>query len=233
MTTTHRFSDLEQANARRRRAVLTWFRPEVLDAPEGWSVSKADASELLECFPPLGLRPDIKLCGYQFRDGDSGNGLVVALPREVAPELFLPDPHAAPDLTAYADVLAAVRGDGSPESYFAASLFRRECGEFGATGHGISWLDQHLLNDDCWDVAGGQVVSHNYEQLSLRRDEWSWLEPPPDDFAPVLEADGPALTLTFYTYYGREDPGITRHVDTFSEGVCRFDPAARVIARPR
>jgi hypothetical protein len=157
----------------------------------------------------------------------------VALPPEVAPELFLPDPPSAPGLAVYADVSAAVRGDGSPESYFAASLFRRECGEFGASGHGISWLDQHLLNDDCWDAPGERVVSHNHEELSLSRDEWSWLEPPPDDFAPMLEADDTALTLTFYTYHGREDARITRHVDTFTEGVCRFDPAARVIARPR
>lgn len=233
MTTTHRFQDLEQANERRRRAVLTWFRPEVLDAPEGWSVSRADPSELLECFPPLALRPGVKLCGYQFRDGTSGNGLVLALPQEAAPELFLPEPHSAPGLAAYADVLAAVRGDASPESYFAASLFRRECDEFGAFGDGISWLDQHLLNNDCWDAAGAQVVSHNYEELSLRRDEWSWLEPPPDDFAPLLEADGTGLTLTFHTYHGRRDARITRHVDTFAEGDCRFDPAARVIARPR
>lgn len=233
MTTTHRFHDLEQANERRRRAVLTWFRPEVLDAPEGWSVSRADPSALLECFPPLGLRPGVKLCGYQFRDGDSGNGLVVALPHEVAPELFLPDPQSAHGLAAYADVSAAVRGDGSPESYFAASLFRRECGEFGASGHGTSWLDQHLLNDDCWDAAGARVVSHNYEELALSRDDWTWLEPPPGDFAPVLKAHGAALALTLHTYHGREDARITRHVDTFAAGDCRFEPAARVIARPR
>jgi hypothetical protein len=129
--------------------------------------------------------------------------------------------------------MSAVLGDGSPESYFAASLFRRECGEFGASGDGISWLDHHLLNENCWDADGGRVVSHNYEELSLRRDDWAWLEPPPDDFAPVLEAGGAALTLTFHTYHGRRDEKITRHVDTFDGADYRFGPAARVIARPR
>lgn len=231
MTTMHRFPDLAQANERRRRAVLTWFRPEVLDAPEGWSVSRADAGELLECFSPLRLRPDMKLCGYQFREGDSGNGLVGALPREAAPELLLPDPPSALGLAAYADVMAFVQGDGSPESYFAASLFQRECSEFGAFGHGSSWLDYHLLNDDCWDASGEPFVSHNYERVSLRRDEWSWLEPPPADFAPTLETGGAVPVLTFYTYHGREAAMLTRHVDTFSEGVYRFSPTAQVIAR--
>jgi len=42
--------------------------------------------------------------------------------------------------------MAAIEGDGSPESYIQASLLARELREFGVRWHGCDWSTQEILD---------------------------------------------------------------------------------------
>ena len=217
MSNSFTFLDLGPWNDLRRRAVLSWWRPDVLGAHEGWSLSKADPGQVLACFSELKLKPGIKLWAYQFKENDSGNGFVIALPAGSDPLDYLPTPEA-PLPVSPVQLMSVLEGDATPQSYFQASLFLRECKELGALGHGINWLDHHLLTNDCWDNTKGPHVGYNFEPLVVNLHDWNWLCDMPQQFVPRLETRGPdsGPRLTFYTYHGRNDPRITRHEDVFA-----------------
>jgi hypothetical protein len=217
--------DLESLNGWRRCAITTWFRPDLLDCPEGWSLSKADPAEVLSCFPGLKLRDGMALRGYEFKEWNNANGLVLPLPPETPPEQFLPDPPALAKTAGVAEVMSAISGDVTPQSYLAASLFYRELREFGALGHGINWLDYHLLNNSSWT---GEHASHADEPLALHKEEWDWLEAV-DNFDPAVNSAGSAVSVSFYTFHGRENELIERHVDRFVDGY-RFQSATSKVA---
>src|SRR5262245_35273380 len=139
---------VDELNAFRRAALHTWLRDETLGAPEGWSISRADPLALLGCFPALRLREGCALAAYQFREGDSGNGLIRAVAagaRGPMPSATLLEAEANAPLPS--PLMREITGDGSAGSYAQASLFMRELFEFGAFGHGVRWLDAQLLDD--------------------------------------------------------------------------------------
>jgi hypothetical protein len=219
--------DLASLNSQRRCAETTWMREEVLDSPDGWSLSKTDPRAMLDCFRSLRLRDNWNLIGYQFRERNNANGLVLPVPIGTPHAHFLANPPAIAGADGIPPLMRAITGDGSFESYLAASLFYRECREFGAMGHGIDWLDHHLLNNECW-ING--VVSHNLEPLGLRKEQWEWLDNV-ENFEPSVSAAAAGRIVSLFTYQGRMDAMIVRHSDTFLDGY-EFQTSTKVIARP-
>ena len=135
MTTT--IFPLRDVRQLQKRAVKA--REIALPAPEGWSKSSVNPMDVLAVFEPLWIRKGHILRAYQHREANDGHGVVWAMPADAD----FPDPEKCPltenvlcgppkPSTALADFMQAVKGDGSPWSYFCASLLGRELRELGA-----------------------------------------------------------------------------------------------------
>jgi hypothetical protein len=101
------------------------------DLREGWSSLSDVPRSLLNVFPRLRLKSGFTLRAYMFRESDNGNGFVYAVPTDApvrGPEDCARDtqhflhPPSAPE--ALPDVMDAIEGDGSPQSYLHASISR-------------------------------------------------------------------------------------------------------------
>jgi hypothetical protein len=207
--------DVERLNALRRRAAGSWLRAEVLDAPPGWTVSRADAAQVLAPFEALKLKPGFKLAAFQYREGDDGNGLVLALPAEASEEAVVAGGSIHPPEGAPADLMDAIEGDGTPWGYLCASVFAREAREFGALGHGVRWLDAHLLSAAAWDPDRQPVPTFSNERVVLARGDWAWNETPETFDPTVTLEDGGVVEVLFHTYRGREEGRITQYLDGY------------------
>lgn len=146
---------VERLRRLRRQVQRLCKMPEGL--PDGWSKSPIDPMQLRGVFSALRLREGFVLRGYVYRAGDSGNGVVWALPVEehfpepdgCAPldDRFLSPPRPPGALN---DVMEVVEGDGTPWSNLSASLFAREAAEFGASWRGCDWSTHEILGADPW-----------------------------------------------------------------------------------
>ncbi|MHC5082118.1 MAG: hypothetical protein ACYTHN_24195 [Planctomycetota bacterium] len=227
-------------SARQRRARdATRLREHEL--PEGWSVSREDPARLFEFFPPLRLREGFVLKAYQFTEGGNGNGFVHALP-EGTP---LPDPRSCAEtrddhfLTppvppgALENVMEAVEGDGSLESYFAASLLDRELTEFGALWHGLSWSTHILLDGNPYSTDPKEALKSldpNRFHSPRDPDHVEFLADPPKIWSPTVREEEDLVTVTFHTYSGLGRDALFRHEDRFARGSYLFEPTEIMIA---
>jgi len=218
------------------------------DIPDGWSKSIADAAVLLQAFPPLTLKDGFVLRAYQYREGRDGNGVIWAMPQDIAfpepeeceeyelpwhawtletvPDLIPPRPDGALD-----DIMQVVQGDGTPWSYLCASLLAREAAEFGAFGHGSFWSAFHILSgdpskgrDDASEHSLGQALP------SGEADDWQWLATPPKHWLPRVRMDDQAVEVNFYTFCGLGGQMISHHKDSYTVGAYHFEADDRVIA---
>src|SRR5215831_8143414 len=100
---------------------------------DGWQTAKVDFERIVSVFDHLRVRNGCMLRAYTFREGDNGNGFLYAMPAD-AP---FPEPEECPTdsshflnppvpAAALPNVMAAIDGDGTPESYIQASLLARE-----------------------------------------------------------------------------------------------------------
>lgn len=181
----HAFS-VDEVNRLRERARAAVAGDHV--GPPGWSRSSADPMALLDVFGSIRLRPGWVLRAYQYTEGDDGNGLVWALPRDAPfPE---PDdcmgsdsdgsaPHPMPP-GGIADVGSLIDGDGSPLSYLSASLLARELTEFGARGRGRSWSDECIIGAPP-PAPGGAPVGRNVFIARLLSQQWTWYDALPQE----------------------------------------------------
>jgi len=188
---------------------------EVLDeGPEGWSKSEVDPMHLLNVFRSLRMKDGFILRAYQYRSGGNGNGIVWAMPKDTD----FPEPEMCPTLTEYFlkppkppgaldDFMAAVVGDGAPWSYISASLFQRECSEFGAIWHGCSWVEHRIV--------GRKPSQGNLEG-------WEWSEPQPKYWQPEVSQSEGSIQVTFFTISYLGSASIYRHIDTFESGKYTF-----------
>lgn len=205
--------------------------------PEGWSKSRANPTRLVTIFAPLKVRKGLVLRAYQFKEEANGNGIVWAMPADSE----FPEPKDCPKLDSHLfkapkpsealdDVMDAIEGDGSPWSYLAASLLRRQFTEFGAMWHGYNWTFYHILDADPWKDGPPREEGPLSERPSSPRDNWTWVADMPQDFRPRVQAEGDQVTVTFYTYCGLEKQRIYQHTDTYRAGKYRARIEQKTIA---
>lgn len=211
--------------ARLRRAAWdAWMHDVPPDTPEGWSLSPADPGRVVAALPGLALAPGRALHGYQHRSDRDGSGVVYAFAADAAPAPPDGDPPHPPGAR---PAMSAVRVDGSPGSFLAASVLARELSEFGAVGHGVAWLAETVLDTDPWSAGIdflGPVKSPS------ERAGWEWLEPEPDDWPAHVWIDDARALVRLYTFTALGSEAILRHEDTYLAG--RLADSARTpIAR--
>ncbi len=206
-------------------------RLEIESVEEGWSRSQVDPGLLLETFPSLKLKSGYELGAYQFRLGGNGHGLVFAVPQG----LVLPDPNDListkqmpyPD-GAIEEVMKVIEGNGTPWSYFSASLFAREIDEFGAMWHGNNWTVHTII--DSLEAINGYGLSTKPGAI-VEENEWEWVDAKPLEWEPrVHEVEG-LVTVDFITYSALGHQCIYKHTDTYEQGKYSFKSVEKVIAR--
>lgn len=174
---------------------------------DGWTVDAYDPQELFEAFPRLWLREGFRLSAYHFCDGANANGFVFAIPEDrrlpEPPEEGFDFEHAPLPEWARADIGRFLEGDGSPLSYFQASIFTRELKEMGALRHGCTWATHKVLTDAS-DIAGKG---------------WEWLEATPLEWLPTVWRDGGGRwRVSFHTHSGLGRERILGHSDIYTAG---------------
>jgi hypothetical protein len=230
--------DLEVTFAEKRVEAL-WRRARkarrIADgAAEGWSTSNVGPLRVLRAFSALRLRTGFTLRAYQFRAGGNGEGYVYAMPERAVfppPEQWPSNQSAslAPPRPPQAleDIMDAVEGDGTPWSYFSASLFAREISEFGAMWHGESWNTHRILATDAMSII-------QRENESSRSDcdpsVWTWEQPVPQQWEPRLVQSSDSIKLVFHSFTGLGQQQIVQHTDEYQPRGYRFRIRRRVIA---
>lgn len=207
--------------------------PDPGDGPSGWSKSRFDPMRLLSVFDTLRIKSGFVLRAYQFRAGGDGNGLVLATPYD-AP---FPEPKDCPvegppqPLGSSENLMAFIDGDGTPWSYFSASLFSREAGEFGAMWHGCFWSTHVILGTDPWhrDLTAKDRRKH-FPHASGTPEEWEWTLPRPEVWEPTFEQNGDVVTIRLHTFSGLGQEAIYRWTDSFKAGSFEFKTTEEVIA---
>lgn len=230
----------------RRKAMELTLPGHDAEEPEGWSKSWHDPIKVVELFGPLRIKKEYVLRAYLHREGGNGSGVVWALPADAA----YPEPGDCPRLEhhflrvpkpwdALDDTMESIDGDDSPWSYLAASLLRRELGEFGALWHGIQWGTHTLLDDSPW--SGGPPAEDEFpgERPDSRPEEWKWFAAQPDHWTPQVRLETDRVIVTFYTYTAHAGGGedgeiqrerIIRHIDTYRRGKYRAMTVEKKIA---
>lgn len=194
--------------------------PPVEDPFQGWRRAPYDLHRLLAVFPHLRMRPGYKLAGYQFRASLGANGFPLVIPQDQElpepPEglvmqwteggqatLHVPE-GALPDW-ARQDVETFLEGDGTPISYYEASLFAREVRELGAWWHGILWSTHEVL------LSAAQLPDL----------PWEWSQPQPEEWLPTVERVEEDAVVLFHSYTGYLQNQALRHRDHFGPGYQR------------
>jgi hypothetical protein len=215
----------EEIEVLRKR--VTAVRRGLSKEPAGWFLSPIDPVRVLKIFSSLRLRDGFVLRAYVRRDGD-GEGIVWAVPEGTT----LPDPSRRPKLfrwllplpkpsAALGNVMGAIEGDGNPFSYLCASILSRELAEFGATWHNVDWGHEQILDKDPWidppptDEFFGGFHPNDPWRLEAPR-------PEPDGWAPRVQLDKEAATVTFITFSGLIKQEIKQITDRFSVGSYAF-----------
>lgn len=210
--------DAETVAALRQAVWDAWMNAVPPDTPEGWSRSAADPVAMVSALPGLRLVEGMTLRGYQHRHRGDGRGVVWALPADApfpAPEDCPGDPPRPPHA---ADPMSAIGGDDSPLSYLAASILSRELAEFGAVGHGVSWLAETVLGSDPWDSRADVAFLGPVKGPTAPPDKWDWREPIPNDWRPTVRARNGAASVRFVTFGALGNEAITAHADEYVGG---------------
>lgn len=196
--------------------------------PQGWTKSRVDPGRLVEIFKPLRVRKGYVLRAYVFREEGNGNGVVWAMPNDAE----FPTPQDCPTLESHMlkapkpsealdDAMEAIEGDGSPWSYMAASLLRRELLEFGALWHGCNWRTHFVLGEDPLLAGPPKDGDSPMERPASSAQQWKWLEPRPEQWGPQVRVENDRVSVVFYTYSGLDKEAIFRHTDTYRAGKYR------------
>jgi len=165
----------------------------------GWRKSPINPMELLSVFNRLSLKQPYVLRAYVFSEGENGNGIIWAMPKnaffpeadecEKLEEYFLSPPK--PDKAVQFENILI--GNGRLWSYLEASLFIREAREFGAQWHGCSWSDVGILDQD--PFIGGDDLETGFQEK-----DWAWKDSKPKDWRAKIIVDTNEIRVCFYTY---------------------------------
>ena len=125
------------------------------------------------------------------------------------------------------NIMEAIEGDGTLDSYLSASIFAREIAEYGADCHGVIWSEHTILVGDPW------TYTHNWSdecEPSKNTKEWKWLDHPPSDWRPSVVSSGEVITVNFYTYSPLLQETIYRYTDLYKIGSYKFEWDVKIIA---
>jgi hypothetical protein len=177
---------------------------------EGWVKSKADPSLLLKDIESLRLKKGYVLRAYTSRSGGNGNGVVWAMPESSPfsePKDCLAYDEAAfsaPRPPSTLEPTEVIEGDGSPWSYFCASLLMRELWEFGALWHGTSWgACSVITSNDPWVEKSEEYLDES--KMLSKKPDWEW-DHKPESFKPSVTVGEKEVKVQFVYYdpVGRE-----------------------------
>ena len=216
----------------RNDATSYWMQRVSFDGPEGWSKCTLNPMAVLAFFDTLWLKPGFVLRAYQYRNCASGKGAVWALPVGASfPEPASLSPNQTPRPTdALDDVMEIIEGDGSPWSYFCASLLARELGDFAGYGAGVSWMTQLVLDGDPWINPNGSAHALAGQGFSSTNDGWSWKEFKPLDWSPTVYMKDDAVTVRFFSFSGFGRQRIILSEDSYRPGNYIFRRSEQVLA---
>jgi len=216
----------------RNQATSWWLQRLAILGPEGWSISSISPSPVLNFFKPLRLKPAYSLHAYQYRNCASGKGVVWALEKRAKlpePDSSSPDQLPRP-VGALADYMEAIEGDQSPWSYVCASLLSRELEDFGAYGSDISWMTYLILDCDPWvqpNPAGHALAGQGFAK---DLDHWTWLQPKPVEWSPLVRMKGRSVMVQFYSFNGYDQQRILLTVDNYVKGRYTFKRNEKTVA---
>jgi hypothetical protein len=110
------------------------------------------------------------------------------------------------------DIESYPEGDGTPLSYFQASMYLRQIYELGAIGHCAYWSN-HTLVTAPQEPPVAEWVPQNQDPM-----EWTWYEPEPEEWCPMIWKDeNEKWNVTFYTI-DTMGADLVFHNDTFING---------------
>ena len=218
-TTTFPLIDLQSLH----KTAATLAKPS-RDTPTGWSKSTVDPMAVLAVFESLWIKDGFVLRAYQYSDTD-GHGIVLAMPADAE----FPEPNPRPPLNpldTLDDVMEAIDGDHSPQSYLCTSLLCRELREFGAIWHRCDWGTHTILGENPFKTKK-RVLGETH---SCDPRGWKWHEPEPTEWRPLVTEEKNDFSVTFFTYSGLGQNTVYRHEDTFRRGSYCFTSSRKTIA---
>ena len=230
----------------RRRAQRISDATKFVDASDGWFYRGDEPMKLLRLFPRIHLKDGYILHGCRYFANGNGNGIVCATKNEngnfnslpmvnggLDPVPISPEEFESIEGT-LADFMEALQGDGTPWSYFSASILARELQEYGALWHGASWSTHTLLDAPPWEIIEGQDPDSEDDDECMDsfspKEVWTWIEDEPDDWRPRVEFLNGQSRVTFYTFSALGQEQITKFVDTYSPNAYTFDSEQNEIA---
>jgi hypothetical protein len=206
--------------------------PEPLaDKPSGWIKSKTDPKNILDFFAPeLGLKEGFVLRAYRSLSRLGNEGRVYAMPKNShfpEPSECMVDNVPRPP-EALEDVMLAIEGDGTPQSYLLASVLAREMAGFGAVWHGVNWSEKQIIDCSPWCLE-----KKKFSDLApTPKDEWAFNIAEPDDWAPhVLDLGEQGKKVVFYMYATLHGERVERNIDTYRDSSLVSQSRIEVVAR--
>ena len=201
----------------------------------GWIKCDVDPMKLLAVFETLQIRDGLVLRTYRFCQGGNGNAVVWTMPADAPfPQPVdcsrMEGPPKPPQ--ALDRLMDAIDGDGTPWSYFSASLFAREAQEFGAIWHGCYWSTHAILGTDPWQCEPEAKDRRKRQpQASGKPEEWKWKQPVPKIWEPQFERTGDTISISFLTFSGLGWETIYQTTDSFSAGSYTCKTTQAVVAK--
>lgn len=205
----------------------------------GWFYRGDEPMQILRLFPELRLKDGYMLHGCRYVANGNGNGLVCAI-REENCHFDLPSMESGDSIVfpisiedfesaegTLPDFREAIEGDGTPWSYFSASILARELLEYGALWHGVSWYTYQILDAPPW--ASSSSLNDKTADARTHDEDWTWVKKP-DDWRPRVEFIHGRPRVTFYAMSELSVEHVTEFVDSYSPDTCVFESKATEIA---
>ncbi len=202
---------------------LSDFQPDGGEHADGsWAISVVNPGDVLYKLPGLSLKTTLHLVGFVFRGKTDGKGIVWALPEDYCTTDYLEEAlafaqgidHPPQPAAALPDFMEAIEGDRSSNSFFIASVLRRELLEFGAAGVAQTWTHHRFV-----DAVPKAIKPY-------------WGNDRPKNLQPKLNhlPDG-RVALEFFTCRVKPPIAIVRHVDQYSADQYTAKSTQRVVIK--
>jgi len=136
--------------------------------------------------------------------------------------IFLPSHRSLPKW-ADSEIENYIEGDGTPLSYFQASIFFRELYDLGAIWHNVSWGHQKFV------TSPSDILYENWIHEEPTPIEWTWNEPEPKKWCPVVWRDKDQRWNVTFHAIDMMNATLTSYTDTFVEGY-KFTISSKIIA---